>query len=89
MPIDTVLLLSKQAIQTALWICGPALIAGLAIGLVMSVFQVATSIQDPNLATLPRIGVMTLVLFILLPGILQTITSYTIQLYQSIPHIIR
>ena len=89
MPIDTVLLLAKQAIQTALWICGPALIAGLAIGLLMSIFQVATSIQDPNLATLPRIGIMTLVLFMLLPGILQMITSYTIQLYQSIPRLIR
>jgi flagellar biosynthetic protein FliQ len=89
MPIDTVLLLAKQALQTALWICGPALIAGLAVGLITSIFQVATSIQDPNLSTLPRIGVMVLVLFILLPGILQTMTSYTIQLFQSIPHLVR
>ena len=89
MPIDTVLLLSKQAIQTALWICGPALIAGLVIGLLTSIFQVATSIQDPNLATLPRIGVMTLVIFLLLPGILQTMTSYTILLFQRIPRLIR
>ena len=43
MPIDTVLLLAKQALQTALWICGPALIAGLVVGLITSIFQVATS----------------------------------------------
>ena len=89
MPIDTVLLLAKQALQTALWVCGPALIAGLVVGLVISIFQVATSIQDPNLSILPRIGVMTLVLFLLMPGILQTMTAYTIQLYQSIPRLIR
>ena len=89
MPIDTVLLLAKQALTTALWICGPALIAGLVIGLLTSIFQVATSIQDPNLATLPRIGVMTLVIFLLLPGILQTMNAYTIQLFQSIPRLIR
>jgi flagellar biosynthetic protein FliQ len=88
MPIDTVMLLARQALQTALWVSGPALIAGLAIGLVISIFQVATSIQDPNLAILPRIGVMALVIFLLLPGILQTMTTYTIQLFQSIPRLI-
>jgi flagellar biosynthetic protein FliQ len=85
MSADTALILARQALETTLRICGPALIAALVVGVLISIFQVATSIQDPNLALLPRIGVTVLVLFLLLPGIIQTMTSYTIQLFLSIP----
>lgn len=88
MSVDTVLFLARQALETAIWVCGPALIAALVVGILISVFQVATSIQDPNLSLLPRIAVMVAVLFFLLPGILQTMTTYTIQLFQNIPRFI-
>lgn len=85
MTSDTALFLARQALETAFWMCGPALIAALLVGVVISIFQVATSIQDPNLALLPRLAVIVLVLFFLLPKILQMIMSYTIQLFQNIP----
>ena len=89
MNTDTVLFMSRQALETALWICGPALLTGLLVGILISIFQVATSIQDPNLALLPRVIAMTAIIFLMLPSILKTMVSYTVQLFQSIPQMIR
>jgi flagellar biosynthesis protein FliQ len=89
MTSDTVLFLARQALETILWICGPSLVAGLIIGITISIFQVATSIQDPNLSTLPRIVVMTLVLFLTMPAILNTMIRYTVAIFESIPKFAR
>lgn len=89
MTSDMVMFLARQALETMLWVCGPTLIAGLVIGVVISIFQVATSIQDPNLSTLPRIIVMVLVLFFTMPAILNTMVRYTIAIFESIPRFAR
>ena len=57
MSADTVLILARQALETTLRVCGPALIAALVVGVLISIFQVATSIQDPNLpCARPKVG---------------------------------
>jgi len=89
MTSDTVMLLARQALETIIWICGPTLIAGLIVGVTISIFQVATSIQDPNLSTLPRIVVMALVLFLTMPAILNTMVRYTVAIFESIPRFAR
>jgi flagellar biosynthesis protein FliQ len=86
---DAVMFLARQALETTLWVCGPTLVAGLIVGVVISIFQVATSIQDPNLSTLPRIAVMALVLFLMMPSILNTMIRYTIAIFESIPRFAR
>lgn len=89
MTSDTVMMLARQALETTLWVCGPALVAGLIVGVTISIFQVATSIQDPNLSTLPRIAIMAGILFLMLPSILNTMMRYTIAIFESIPRFVR
>ena len=89
MTSDTVMFLARQALETIIWVCGPALVAGLIVGVTISIFQVATSIQDPNLSTLPRIVVMALVLFLTMPAILNTMIRYTVAIFESIPRFAR
>ncbi len=54
---DTVTQLAMQAITIAFKVAGPFLIAGLIVGLVVSIFQAATSIQEVTLSFIPKIVV--------------------------------
>lgn len=56
MVIDDFLRLGQISIETALYTCAPILIFGLVAGLLVSIFQAATQINDPALAFIPKIG---------------------------------
>lgn len=64
---------------------GPVMLATLLIGLAISVFQVATQIQEITLSYVPKILVAGLVLVVLGPWILAQITGYARGLYLTIP----
>ena len=82
---DTAIHLTSQAMLMALKISGPFLIAGLIVGLVVSVFQAVTSIQEQSLAFIPKILVTGAVIAIGGPWMLDQMVSYTRDLYTSIP----
>ena len=84
---DTAIHLTSQAMMMALKISGPFLIAGLIVGLVVSVFQAVTSIQEQSLAFIPKILVTGAVIAIGGPWMLDQMVSYTRDLYMSIPAI--
>ncbi|MEM7543313.1 MAG: flagellar biosynthesis protein FliQ [Pseudomonadota bacterium] len=63
---------------------GPAL----AVGLLVSLFQAATQINEMTLSFIPKLLVTVMVLIIGGPFILRLITDYTVRLYQSIPAMI-
>ena len=77
--------LASQAMTVALKIGGPMLLAGLVIGLVVSIFQTVTSIQEATLTFIPKIIGLGLIIVILGPWMLQQIVSYTADLFNSIP----
>ena len=65
---DTVVNLAAQAITLALSVAGPLLLASLVIGLVISVFQAVTQIQEQTLSLIPKIVGIVLVIVVLGPG---------------------
>ncbi len=77
--------LASQAMTVALKIGGPMLLAGLVIGLVVSIFQTVTSIQEATLTFIPKIIGIALLIVILGPWMLQQIINYTSDLFISIP----
>jgi len=85
---DTVPQLAMQAIAIALKIAGPFLIAGLIVGLLVSIFQAATSIQEVTLSFIPKIVVTGAVIVIGGPWMLSQLIGYTQQLYLSIPSLV-
>jgi flagellar biosynthetic protein FliQ len=85
---DTVPQLAMQAIMIALKIAGPFLIAGLIVGLLVSIFQAATSIQEVTLSFIPKIVVTGAVIVIGGPWMLSQLIGYTQQLYLSIPSLV-
>jgi flagellar biosynthetic protein FliQ len=70
----------RQALFITLKICGPILAAGVVVGLLVSIFQSVTSIQDQTLSFVPKIIVMILVAAILTPWIIQRLIEYSQEL---------
>lgn len=71
----------RQALITALWISAPLLVAGFIAGLVISLIQVVTSMQDSAFATVPRLAAFLLALLIALPWMLSRMVTYTAGLF--------
>jgi flagellar biosynthetic protein FliQ len=82
---DTVVNLVAQAMSLGLKIAGPLLAVGLAIGLLVSIFQAVTQIQEQSLSLIPKIIGIAAVIMILGPWMLGQLVSYTTALYTSIP----
>ncbi|HZQ82114.1 MAG TPA: flagellar biosynthesis protein FliQ [Gaiellaceae bacterium] len=85
---DTVTQLAVQAMEVALKVAGPFLLAGLVVGLLVSIFQAATSIQEVTLSFIPKIVVTGAVIAIAGPWMIGQLVAYTQDLYLSIPSLV-
>lgn len=82
---DRALYFMSQMVLEALWLAGPILIATLIVGLIVSVFQVATQIQEITLSYVPKILCAALLLVLLGPWMITRLTEFARTLYQWIP----
>lgn len=85
---DTVMNLSTQALDLSIKVGGPLLLVGLAVGLIVSVFQAITQIQEQSLSFIPKIIATAVVLIVAGPWMLNQLLSYTEDLYRSIPTLV-
>jgi flagellar biosynthetic protein FliQ len=85
---DTVVNLASQGMSVALKIAGPLLLVALIIGLVISVFQAVTQIQEQSLSLIPKIVGVAVVMVVLGPWMLGQLVSYTSALYTAIPSMV-
>lgn len=77
---DSALDLFRQALLTALLLASPMLAVGLVIGLLVSVFQAVTSIQEMTLTFIPKMLGVLAALLIAMPWMLSLMTRFTQQL---------
>ena len=85
---DTVINLASQAMTLALEVAGPIMLMGLVVGLVVSLFQAVTQIQEQSLSFIPKIVGLALLVVILGPWMLDKLVNYATNLYMSIPTLI-
>jgi flagellar biosynthesis protein FliQ len=85
---DTVVSLATQAMTLALKVAGPMLLAGLVIGLIVSIFQAVTSIQEQSLTFIPKIVGVAALMVVLGPWMLNQLVGYAQNLYLSIPQLV-
>jgi flagellar biosynthetic protein FliQ len=85
---DTVLELCTQALELSLRVGLPLLVAGLVVGLAVSIFQAVTQIQEQTLSFIPKILALAGVLIVLGPWMLNQLLSYTTDLWSSIPQLV-
>jgi len=74
---DAVVQLIRQALLTAFWLAAPLLVIGFIAGVVISLVQIATSMQDNAFSTIPRLVAFLLGLLFLMPWMLQKTIAYT------------
>lgn len=79
-----VLKLAQDAIRTILAVSAPMLIFSLVVGLIVSILQAVTQIQEATLAFVPKIVAVLLSLIIFGPWILKVITQFTTELLNNI-----
>jgi flagellar biosynthesis protein FliQ len=85
---DTVVSLATQAMMLSLKIAGPMLLLGLIIGLLVSIFQAVTSIQEQSLSFIPKVIGVAVLIVVLGPWMLDQLVGYAQNLYMSIPSLI-
>jgi flagellar biosynthetic protein FliQ len=79
----------SQAIKVALMLSAPMLIGALVVGILVSIFQAVTQINEQTLSFIPKILVIIAALVIFSPWMMETMVSYTHDLFVSIPELIR
>ena len=77
---EAALELVRTALLITLKIAGPILIAGLVVGLIVSIVQSVTSIQDQTLSFVPKIAVMLIATILLVPWVAQRLIEYATEL---------
>jgi flagellar biosynthetic protein FliQ len=85
---DVVVNLSTTALTLAFKVALPMLGAGLVVGLVVSIFQAVTQIQEQTLAFIPKVLALAAVLLLLGPWMLNQLLTYTADLWGGIPHLV-
>ena len=68
----------RQALMMTLWLAAPLLIIGFLAGIVISLIQIVTSIQDTGFSTIPRLIAFLFATVLLMPWMLRKMTGYTI-----------
>ncbi|MCB1932367.1 MAG: flagellar biosynthesis protein FliQ [Candidatus Accumulibacter sp.] len=82
---ELVMDIGRQAVEVTLLLAAPLLLAALLIGLVVSVFQAATQINEQTLSFIPKLVGVFLTLLLAGPWMLQMMVDYVRRLFESIP----
>lgn len=82
---ESVIALARSAVETTMLVSAPLLLAALVVGLVVSVFQAATQINEMTLSFIPKLVAMFITLVIAGPWMLALLTDFMRRLFTSIP----
>ena len=77
MTIQTIMGLGRETLATAAMIAGPILLVALTVGLLVSLFQTVTSIQEQTLTFIPKIAAVLISIVVLMPWLLRTLCRFT------------
>ena len=86
---DVVLQIGQEALKTIAMLSAPLLISTLIVGLIVSIFQALTQINEATLTFVTKMIVIAIVLVLIGPWMLDTMKSYTINLFDSISTVVR
>lgn len=85
---DIISMLAQETVLVAVKLLAPILLSSLVVGLIISMFQAATSINEQTLTFIPKLATIIIVLMILGPWMLQVIVDFFRGLMLQIPTLI-
>lgn len=80
---DLAVNVARKAVQTVLMCAAPMLLAGMIIGLIVSILQAATQVNEQTLTFIPKIVAVFLTLLFFGPWIINTLTAFTIGIFET------
>jgi len=80
MHADQVTTLARMTLETTLWCAAPILLVAIVVGLVTSILQVMTSIQETTIATVPRLAAVGVAVFVMTPWLLRKLVYFAAML---------
>jgi flagellar biosynthesis protein FliQ len=80
-----VVYLFREAFYTTLLVSSPMLLLSLIVGLLIAIFQAATSIQEITLTFVPKIIVVAIVAVLTLPWMMEVMITFTVNVFSQIP----
>jgi len=86
---ETITTMMAEAIKLTILVSAPTLLVGLAVGLIISIFSAVTQIQEMTLTFVPKIVAVFLMLLFTGAWTIEKLTTYTANLFGSIPTLIR
>ena len=89
MNTDYVIALARDAMMTLIMVGAPVILVSLGVGLVISIIQATTQIQEQTLTFVPKILAVLAVLAFMGPWMLRTLMDFTLRLFQQVPGLIR
>lgn len=89
MDADSVLQLGQNALKIMGLVSAPILITALLVGLLVSIFQALTQINEATLTFIPKMVAIALVLTLAGPWMLDTMKEYTTQVFEDIATVVR
>ncbi|MBB5213384.1 flagellar biosynthesis protein FliQ [Parapusillimonas granuli] len=88
MTSETVMSMTYLAMKVALFMAGPLLLVTLAVGLLISIFQAATQINEMTLSFIPKLLAVGAALVLLGPWLITTMVDYMQNLFSQIPGLV-
>ena len=86
---QAVINLAREAVLTALLVAGPALGIGMVVGLLVSLFQATTQIQEQTLTFIPKIVAVLVSLVVFGPWMIRVLVDFASRLLTSMPSFVR
>lgn len=86
---DLVIMLGSNALKTTAMLASPLLIGALVTGLIVSIFQAITQINEATLTFIPKMIIVALVLVLAGPWMIDVMKSYTLDLYENVHTYVR
>ena len=86
---NLILFLGQEALKTTALVASPMLIGALVIGLVVSVLQAVTQINESTLTFIPKMAVVAIVIVIAAPWMIDVMSTYTLELFGNITTYVR
>ena len=82
---QTIIDLGSRAVIVTMQVAAPVLLAALVTGILVSIFQAATQINEPTLSFVPKIIMITIAMVVCGPWVLQVMMNYTSDMFTAIP----
>lgn len=86
---ELVIQLGQETMKTAAMLSGPLLLAALVVGLMVSIFQAVTQINEATLTFIPKIFIVAVVLVVAGPWMIDVMTHFTVGLFENISEYVR